>query len=243
MQRFVLSLITIAATAISPSVTLAQSFSMIGSWQGSPDCPIEFYRDNGRYVEGNCDNGAFNHIVRGKYADSRRINITTERIDPKGCSTTVTGYIQILSDNRVKYWQNGWNGCGVRTPPATQYWTRSNPPSPSISGIYRGVNVWGVLRVTNLNSGGNPLTFSADDNNENPYFKHLTTGTLVSVEAEELIWNISTRRTNTSNGCTTMMSGTLTQRSNNTARAVYTSTDGRCDLPINFSAVTELRKN
>jgi len=93
------------------------------------------------------------------------------------------------------------------------------------------------------NSGGNPLTFSADDNNENQYFTHFTNGTLVSVKAEELIWNITTRRTNRSNGCTTMMSGTLTQRSNNTARAVYTSTDGRCDLPTNFSSVTELRKN
>jgi hypothetical protein len=114
---------------------------------------------------------------------------------------------------------------------------------PSISGIYRGVNVWGVLRVTSFNSGGNPLTFSADDNNENQYFTHFTNGTLVSVKAEELIWNITTRRTNRSTGCTTMMSGTLTQRSNNTARAVYTSTDGRCDLPTNFSSVTELRKN
>jgi hypothetical protein len=113
---------------------------------------------------------------------------------------------------------------------------------PGISGIYRGVNVWGVLRITDLNYRANPLTFSANDNNENPYFKHFTTGTLVSVQAEQLIWNITTRRTNTSNGCTTMMSGTLIQRSNNTARAVYTSTDGSCDLPTNFSSVTELRK-
>ena len=113
----------------------------------------------------------------------------------------------------------------------------------SISGIYRGVNVWGVLRVTNLNSGANPLAFSADDNNENQYFKHFTNGTLVSVKGKELIWNITTRRTNTSNGCTTIMNGTLTQRSNNTAIAVHVSTDGRCDLPTNFSSVTEFRKN
>jgi hypothetical protein len=114
---------------------------------------------------------------------------------------------------------------------------------PSISGIYRGVNVWGVLRVTNFNSGGNPLTFSADDNNENQYFTHFTNGTLVSVKAKELIWNITTRRINRSNACTTIMSGTLTQRSNNTAKAVYTGTDGRCDIPKNFSFVTELRKD
>ena len=125
MKRLFLSLITIAATATIPSAMLGQSFSMIGSWQGSPDCPIEFYRDNGSYVEGSCDNGAFNHIIRGTYAGSGRINTTTERIDPQRCSTTVRGYIQILSNNRVKYWQNGWNGCGVRTAPATQYWTRS----------------------------------------------------------------------------------------------------------------------
>lgn len=114
-----------------------------------------------------------------------------------------------------------------------------NPPSPNISGIYRGINVWGVLRVTALNNS----TFSADDNNENQYFTHFTNGTLVSRNGGELIWNITTRRTNRSNGCITMMSGTLTQRSNNTARAVYTSTDGRCDIPTNFSSVTELRKN
>jgi hypothetical protein len=113
----------------------------------------------------------------------------------------------------------------------------------SISGNYRGVNVWGVLRVTNFNSGGNPLTFSADDNNENRYFTHFTNGALVSIKSGELIWNITTRRTNRSNNCTTMMSGTLTQRSNNTARAVYTSTDGRCDIPTNFSSAIELRKN
>ena len=111
--------------------------------------------------------------------------------------------------------------------------------SPYISGIYRGINVWGVLRVTALKNS----TFSADDNNENQHFTHFTNGTLVSRNGEELIWNITTRRTNRSNGCITMMSGTLTQKSNNTARLVYTSTDGRCDIPTNFSSVTELRKN
>lgn len=114
---------------------------------------------------------------------------------------------------------------------------------PGISGIYRGVNVWGVLKIIDLNYKANPLTFSADDNNENEYFNHFTTGYLVSIRANELIWNITTRRRNTSDGCTTIMNGTLIQKSNNTARAVYTSTDGHCDLPMNFSSVTEFRKN
>jgi hypothetical protein len=114
---------------------------------------------------------------------------------------------------------------------------------PGISGIYRGVNVWGVLRIVDLNYKVNPLTFSANDNNENPYFRHFTIGTLVSVQAQQLIWNITTTRINTANGCTTLMNGTLIQRSNNTATAIYTSTDGRCDIPTNFSSVTELRKN
>ncbi|WP_156090479.1 hypothetical protein [Planktothrix paucivesiculata] len=114
-----------------------------------------------------------------------------------------------------------------------------NRSSPSISGIYRGINIWGVLRVTASNNSA----FSADDNNENQYFTHLTKGTLVSRNGGEVIWNITTKRTNRSNGCTTMMSGILTQRSNNTARAVYTGTDGRCDIPTNFSAVVELSKN
>lgn len=124
MKRFLFSLITIASIAASPSV-LAQSFSMIGSWSGSPDCPIEFYRDNGNNIEGSCDIGTVNHIFRGKYVGSNRIDTTTERIDTKGCSTIVRGYIQVLNSNRVKYWQNGWDGCGVRTPPGTQYWNRN----------------------------------------------------------------------------------------------------------------------
>lgn len=112
-------------------------------------------------------------------------------------------------------------------------------PRNNIFGIYRGINVWGVLRITSSNTS----SFSADDNNENQYFLHFTNGTLVARNGGELIWNITTRRINRSNGCTTIMSGILTQRNNNTARANYTSTDGRCDIPTNFSSVTEFRKN
>jgi hypothetical protein len=97
----------------------------------------------------------------------------------------------------------------------------------------------GVLRITSSNTS----SFSADDSNENQYFVHFTNSTLVARNGGELIWNISTRRINRSNGCTTIMSGTLTQRSNNTARAIYTGTDSRCDIPTNFSSVIEFRNN
>ncbi len=117
------------------------------------------------------------------------------------------------------------------------------PQVPALSGIYRGVNIWGVLRITNFNYRVNPLTFSGDDNNENKYFRHFTQGTSISENSHQRIWKISTRRINTSNGCTTIMRGTLTQKRDDTIIASYTSSDGRCDLPEDFSAMVTLKKN
>ncbi|HEY9703684.1 MAG TPA: hypothetical protein V6C58_14650 [Allocoleopsis sp.] len=119
----------------------------------------------------------------------------------------------------------------------------ANRSFPRLSGIYRGVNKWGVLRITKFNYRGNSSTFSGDDNNENPYFKHFTTGALVSANVQESIWNIRVRRTNTSNACTTIMRGTLTLKRNDTMRVVITNTDGNCDLGTNFSEFGDLRKN
>lgn len=117
--------LTFAFLITIPIVVEARpDFSMIGDWSGSSDCPITFYRDNGKSVEGNCDNGSTNHVVRGKYSSEERIDITITRTDPNSCVTSVQGYIQVIDTNTVKYWQQGWNGCGVRTRPATQEWSR-----------------------------------------------------------------------------------------------------------------------
>jgi hypothetical protein len=113
----------------------ADSFSMMGNWRGSPDCPITFYKDDGRDVEGNCDNGSYNHIIRGSYSrrNPNRISTTITRIDPNRCETSVSGYIEVINNNHVKSWQTGWDGCGVRTQPGTQDWYRivtRRPPRP-----------------------------------------------------------------------------------------------------------------
>jgi hypothetical protein len=103
----------------------ADSFSMVGNWVSSqPDCPIIFYQDDGRNVEGDCDNGAYNHEIVGNYSTPNRIDVTVTRTDPNNCRTSVRGYIRVIDKNNVRYWQEGWNGCGVTTKPATQHWHR-----------------------------------------------------------------------------------------------------------------------
>ena len=105
----------------------AGSFNIIGEWTGSPDCQINFLDDDGTTIEGNCDNGSFNHIIQGSYStkDPNRINITVTRIDySTGCKTSVRGYIRVIDNDNVRFWQEGWHGCGVNTAPATSTWTR-----------------------------------------------------------------------------------------------------------------------
>jgi len=102
-------------------------FSMAGSWHADGvDCTIEFFRDDGARVEGTCDNGKYSHHISGTYdgGQNQRITLTNVRRDPTNCETSVHGYIEVLSENRVRYWQEGWNGCKVRTEPAEQIWER-----------------------------------------------------------------------------------------------------------------------
>lgn len=125
MRRRVSVVLTTGFLIATPiAVEARPDFSMIGEWSGSPDCPITFYRDDGKNAEGNCDNGTVSHDIKGQYSSEARIDVTITRTDPNGCVTSVPGYIQLIDTNTVKYWQRGWNGCGVRTPPATQVWSR-----------------------------------------------------------------------------------------------------------------------
>jgi hypothetical protein len=119
-----LTSLSIAAISLQFRPAYADSFSMIGEWAGSSDCPITFYKDDGGSVEGNCDNGSYNHIFSGNYSNPSQISLTLTRIDPNHCVTSVPGYIQVINNNHVKYWQGGWDGCGVRTQPVTQDWYR-----------------------------------------------------------------------------------------------------------------------
>jgi hypothetical protein len=127
MHNYFSCVMAIGVLIATPITVKAQSqFSMNGDWSSGSDCPITFYRDDGHSVEGNCDNGTVNHVVLGTYSSPNRIDITIKRIDPNQCETSVPGYIQVINENTVKYWQQGWNGCGVRTPPATQRWSRKS---------------------------------------------------------------------------------------------------------------------
>lgn len=119
-----LVLFTSLLSAIPGQLYAQQYFSLRGDWAGSPDCPITFYRDDGSRVEGNCDNVSFNHRFIGTYVDSNTIELRVYRTDPNKCTTDVDAYIEVINRNIVKYRQQGWNGCGVRTAPSSQIWTR-----------------------------------------------------------------------------------------------------------------------
>jgi hypothetical protein len=100
------------------------NFSIIGNWTGSPDCPIVFTKDSGTLVEGSCNNASYKHTFRGRYVAPRRIDLVLTRVDPANCSTSVNTSIFILNNNQLLYRQGGWDGCGVKTQPGEQNWTR-----------------------------------------------------------------------------------------------------------------------
>ncbi|MDB9394210.1 MAG: hypothetical protein GPJ00_06175 [Microcystis aeruginosa W13-18] len=99
-------------------------FNLVGSWTGSPDCPINIYRDDGRRVLGDCYNGTYDHIFIGRYSGNDRINLKVYRIDPNDCITSVNASLRVINSDRLSYQQQGWSGCGVQTPGASQTWVR-----------------------------------------------------------------------------------------------------------------------
>ncbi|MBX9252692.1 hypothetical protein H1Q63_01565 [Desmonostoc muscorum CCALA 125] len=128
-----LGLTTLPATAKEPAINNIEStsqensFNLMGDWSGSSDCPITIYEDNGEDVKGNCEKDSYSHVFSGRYSSGNKISLTITRIDPKNCKTSVRGFIQVIDNDHVKYSQEGWNGCGVRTAPvARQDWFRVN---------------------------------------------------------------------------------------------------------------------
>ncbi|MBX9252696.1 hypothetical protein H1Q63_01585 [Desmonostoc muscorum CCALA 125] len=128
-----LGLTTLPATAKEPVINKIQStrqqnsFNLMGDWSGSSDCPITIYEDNGENIKGNCDNGSYSHVFRGRYSNGNKISLIVTRKDPNNCETSVSALIQVIDSNHVKYSQEGWNGCGVRTRPVVnQDWFRVN---------------------------------------------------------------------------------------------------------------------
>ncbi|MEW8626582.1 MAG: hypothetical protein AB2551_12575 [Candidatus Thiodiazotropha sp.] len=108
------------------SSTMNKAINIKGSWGGSPDCTVVFYKDNGNEIEGSCDNAGYKHKIRGTYDGSpnNNIRVTITRIDPKGCATNAQGNITIINKNSISFSQEGWRGCGIATGSATQSWSR-----------------------------------------------------------------------------------------------------------------------
>ena len=102
------------------------SISLVGSWMGSPDCTLVLYKDDGKEVEGNCDNSGYKHKINGIYSNSNNIKTTISRIElSNNCDTNAEGYIKIIDSNKLIFGQNGWNGCGARTDSITLTFYRS----------------------------------------------------------------------------------------------------------------------
>jgi len=132
-KQFGFGLSTIAVFSVIPlsvltisQPTYANSFNLIGDWSGSPDCPLIIYEDDGKNIKGNCDNGSYSHVINGSYASENKISVIVTRKDPNNCKTSVRGFIQVIDKNHLKYSQEGWNGCGVRTKPAKRDLSRVN---------------------------------------------------------------------------------------------------------------------
>jgi hypothetical protein len=125
-KLLILSLITFL-TITAEFLHAEPKINMVGDWSGSPDCVVSFYQDDGSTIDGNCDNGNFNHVISGRYSrnDENKIDITITRDDVRQkCKTSVKGYLKILDNNTIKMWQQGWDGCGVDTPSGSQVWQR-----------------------------------------------------------------------------------------------------------------------
>jgi hypothetical protein len=94
--------------------------SLVGTWLSRSQtlCTLTFQTDDGKNVEGSCDNIGFIHKFAGVYNTETSIKITITRIDREsGCSTTVKGNIEIVDNNTIEVSQDGWDGCDVKTEP------------------------------------------------------------------------------------------------------------------------------
>jgi hypothetical protein len=106
-----------------PSSPTSISTSLVDNWKRSDgiegDCLIVFNKDDGKNIEGSCDNDGFSHKIVGTYngLNANTINITISRTNKSsGCMTTVDGNIKIISRDRIRISQSGWDGCGASTP-------------------------------------------------------------------------------------------------------------------------------
>lgn len=125
----VLCVVAVLATPITAgSATRPASHpangGLVGTWLGA-GCTLVFLKDDGAEVEGNCDNIGVRHKFNGRYTADNKVEITITRIDQNKCATTAKGFVTIVNSDAIDVFQEGWNGCGVRTGPAATRLQRS----------------------------------------------------------------------------------------------------------------------
>ena len=86
---------------------------------------LVFNKDDGKSVEGSCDNANVRHKVVGTYDNPANISITITRTGQDGCVTNAHGYIKVVNSDSIEFGQSGWNGCGVTTNSVTRLFSRS----------------------------------------------------------------------------------------------------------------------
>jgi len=117
------------------------------------------------------------------------------------------------------------------------------------TGIYRGQERWGVLSIKT----SSPEKFFATDNGENQYFSHSIRGSFIekgrsamilykNPEASRNAFKIKVTRVNRQDECTTVLHGILTFLGTSGAELKINGSDGRCDVPVDFTEKTTFIK-
>lgn len=94
-----------------PQPVAAPPVSLVGTWKAE-GCDLVIVKDDGKEIDGHCDAG-IEHRLTGRYVSRDTARITVTRIDKKTpCELTVSGKIEVLDKNAIRYSQDGWKGCG-----------------------------------------------------------------------------------------------------------------------------------
>ncbi|MCG7866787.1 MAG: hypothetical protein JAY74_10490 [Candidatus Thiodiazotropha taylori] len=94
--------------------------SLVGKWkpeaEGDIGCSnVVIHKDEDGSIEGNCDNPAYKHNIKGTYSDSQHIKVVVTRLSLKSnCTTKAKGSYKVINENTLEYYQEGWDGCNAK---------------------------------------------------------------------------------------------------------------------------------